>query len=81
MASSFQLQKVLNRINQHFHELRMICLGKPEVEWAICNLLKVKSLDEAEEHVKKICVKAFKEQLRRDLKDNPYSWLAEFLTA
>ena len=59
----------------------MICLRKPEVEQAICNFLKVKSLDEAEERVKKICVEAFREQLRQDLKDNPYSWLAELLTA
>jgi len=81
LMRAFQLRNVLDGISQHFHELRMTCMRKPEVERAICNLLKAKSLDEVEERVKKIYVEAFRGQLRRDLKDNPYSWCAEFLTA
>jgi len=61
MTHSFQLQKALNDISWQFHKLRMKSMDNPEVERTVCSSLKVKSLDEAEAYVKKICVEAFKE--------------------
>jgi len=81
MTRSFQLQKALNEISLQFHELRMKSMDNPEVERTICDGLKVKNLIEAEEYIKKVCVEAFREQLRQELKDNPFFWYVEFLTA
>jgi len=81
MTRSFQLQKALNEISWQFHELRMKSMDNPEVERTICEGLKAKSLDEVEEYVKKFYIEAFRERLRQELKNNPYSWYSEFLTA
>jgi len=78
MTRSFQLQKVLNEISWQFHELRMKSMDNPEVERTVCDGLKVKNLIEAEEYIKKVCVEAFREQFRQELKDNSYCWYAEF---
>jgi len=81
MTRAFQLRKILDDISWQFHELRMKSMDNPEVERTICDGLKVKNLIEAEEYIKKVCVEAFREQLRQELKDNPYDWYVWFLTA
>jgi len=81
MVRAFELRKILDEISWQFHKLRMKSMDNPEDERTICNGLKVKNLIEAEEYIKKICVEAFREQLRQELKDNPFFWYAELLTA
>ena len=81
MARAFELRKILDEISWQFHKLRMKSITNPEVERIICHGLKVKNLEKAEENAKKFYIEAFKETLRQELKDNPYSWYAEPLTA